>query len=251
MKLKRDIAKLDDVPEAQRGFYETNNAGGFSLKTEFELPDSPDVSALTAKRDELLNEVKKLRTDYTSLEQKFAGIDPDKVKADAAKQKTDADRIADIETRLNAERTAREAAELRANVQLIRSEAASAISAGKGRPGADMLLMPFILGDGIERPSRAKVVDGRIQIFQADGKTPMLDAKGQPASMSALVEEMKKEDLYAPAFEATGIGGGGAPSRSFPAAQTGAVQINSRDAAAMGASLEDIATGKAVVTSSE
>jgi len=146
MKLKVKIAKLDDVAEAYRGLYEARD-GAFVLKDEFEIADPVDVIGLTKNRDTILAE-------KTALEQKFAGIDPEKarealkkVEELPAKEKTDGDRVAALEKQMADEKAARVAADERANIQFIRSAATSAISAAKGRPGADILLMPHILGD--------------------------------------------------------------------------------------------------------
>lgn len=251
MKLKMKIAKLEDVAEAYRGLYEAKD-GAFVLKDEFEIADPVDVTGLTKNRDTILAE-------KTALEQKFAGIDPEKARAALkavenlpAKEKTEADRVAAIEREIADEKALRVAADARANTQFIRSEAASAISAAKGRPGADVLLMPFILGDSASgRQPRAAVVDGRIQILADDGRTPMLDDKGSPVTMSGLIDSFKKQDIYGPVFEATGAGGSGAPGGNSGAAGGGAQvrTVLANDQASIDGNLAAIADGSAAVVS--
>jgi len=250
MKLKLKIAKLDDVAEAYRGLYEARD-GAFVLKDEFEIADPVDVTGLTKNRDTILAE-------KTALEQKFAGIDPEKAREALKtvaglpeKERTETDRVAALEKKMADETAARLAAEQRANLQLVRSEAVSAIAASKGRPGADVILMPFVLGDSTSgRAPRAKVVDGRIQIFAEDGATPMLDEKGAAVTMGGLIESFKKQEIFGPMFEATGAGGSGAPGgNSGGGAAGGAVRkVSMSDQAAIDGNLAAIADGSAVVT---
>lgn len=253
MKLKVKIAKLDEVAEAYRSQYEAKD-GAFVLKDEFDIPDPVDVTGLTNNRDQILRE-------KAALEQKFAGIDPEKARAALktveglpAKEQTDRERedarVAAIEKRLADHETARLEAEARASFQLVRSEAVSAFLAADGRKGSDVLLMPSILGDSASgRPARAAVVDGRIQILAEDGKTPMLDDKGAPVGMAGLIDSFKKQEVYGPLFNATGAGGSGAPggsSGSGAGGQARAVLLS--DQSAIDNSLTAIADGSAVVT---
>jgi hypothetical protein len=249
MKLKLKIAKLDEVAEAYRGLYEARD-GAFVLKDEFEIADPVDVTGLTKNRDTILAE-------KTALEQKFAGIDPEKarealkkVEELPAKEKTEGDRVAALEKQMADEKVARLAADERANLQFIRSAATSAISAAKGRAGADILLMPHILGDPDSgRPRRAAVVAGSLQILAEDGKTPMLDDKGAPATMAGLIDSFKKQDIFGPVFEATGVGGSGAPGGNSGAVNGGQVRtVLANDQAAIDSNLSGIADGSVVVT---
>jgi hypothetical protein len=236
MKLKRKVAKLDEVAEANRGLYQPEG-DAFVLKDEFEIADPVDVTGLTKNRDDILRE-------KTALEQKFVGIDPEKarealkqVEQSRAKEKTDADRLTELENGIKAERTAREAAEQRAAIERVKSSASSAIAAAKSRPGADILLWPVI---------RERVnADG--VILQEDGKTPAVDEKGVSLTMAGLIESFKKQELYAPLFEATGAGGGGAPAGTNTGSGAAAKKISSGDQAAMNSNIAALASGEAVL----
>jgi hypothetical protein len=237
MKLKRKIAKLDEVAEALRANYQPEG-DAFVLKEEFEVPDPVDVTGLTRNRDAILAE-------KVALEQKFAGIDPEKARAALkqvetkdTKDKTEADRLSELEKTIENERTARLAAEQRANIERVKSTAVSALGVAKGRPGADTLLWPVI----------EKRVNADGVVLQEDGKTPALDEKGAPLSMLGLIEGFKKQDLYAPLFEATGAGGSGAPAGSQTGSGAAVKKISSGDQAAMNQNIAAIASGEAVLT---
>ena len=238
MKFKLKIAKLEDVAEQYRSGYQAAPDGnGFVLKEEFEFPDPPDVTGITASRDTILSEKK-------ALEEKFKDLDPAAARAAIAEvqklkgtAQTEADRLKKIEDDLQAERTSREAAETRANAQLVRAEGAAAIAKHKGN---SVLLMPFV-----ER--RSTVKDGVLTILQEDGKTPMLDVKTQkPVTMDGLIEHFKSQQDYAGAFEASEAGGSGAPAGgSAQKLAPGLVSVT--DSAAMGSNLEKIASGEVTV----
>jgi hypothetical protein len=193
MKIKQKIAKLEDAPEGARGFYETTD-DGFTLKNEFEI-EIPDVGGLTRNRDAILAE-------KNALEQKFAGLDP---------------------------QLAREAL-LRVAVaeeKALGAEITSAFTAAGVRPGAEVFFKPFLFGDSASgRVPRVKIVDGKIQVLNEDGRTAMVDEKGAAVTMVGLVESFKKQDLFAPLFQATGAGGSGAPGGSSGAVGRSQISIN-------------------------
>jgi hypothetical protein len=237
MKLKAKIAKLEDVPEGHRGYYQAAaDNSGFTLKDEFEIPDPPDVTGLTANRDTILRE-------KTALEERFKDLDPVAARAaiaEVAKLKgtaqTEADRIKKIEDDLAKEKQDRAAADIRANTQLVKAEGSTAIAKHKGN---STLLMPFV-----ER--RSGVVDGVLTVFQEDGKTPMLDAAQKPVTMDGLIQSFKSQEVFAGAFEASEAGGSGSPAGgSAQKLAPGLVSV--ADSAGMGANLEKIASGEVTV----
>lgn len=238
MKLKRKITKLDDVAEADRSNYQPEG-DAFVLKDEIEVPDRVDVTGLTRNRDDILRE-------KTALEQKFAGIDAEEARAairqvkgtPPPKDKTEADRLSELEKGIEDERKARVAAEQNAKLERVKSATSTAIVAAKGRPGADTLLWPVI--------SNRVNADGAV--LQEDGKTPALDDKGKPLTLLGLIEDFKKQDLYAPLFEATGAGGSGAPNGTTTGSGAAVRKISSGDQAAMNSNIAAIASGEAVLT---
>jgi hypothetical protein len=123
--------------------------------------------------------------------------------------------------------------------RLVDAEATTAIAEAKGAP---ILLLPHVRSQikVVEEDGEfiAKVVDGQ-------GNPRIGDAAGKPMSIPQLVDEMKKSDQYARAFDASGAGGSGAPSTH--GSSGGARVISANDQAALNNNLADIASGKAVV----
>lgn len=242
MKFKLKVAKLEDVAEAHRGLYqEAADKSGFVLKDEFEIADPPDVIGLTKNRDTILAE-------KTTLETRFKDIDPDKARAALAKVAeleakgvTEADRIKKIEESLAEEKTAREAADRRADEQLIRAEGAKVLAAA-GANETGLALLPQIF------EKRVKVVSGVLTVVGDDGKTPMLDAKGAPMTTAGLVDSVKAQPVYAAAFAATGAGGSGAPAGATAGKIAPGGKVSSADQSAFDVNLEAIAKGEVVVT---
>lgn len=84
------------------------------------------------------------------------------------------------------------------------AQATAAIAAAKG---AAALLLPHV-------KARVKVIEdgGKHVVRVTDEKgEPRNDARGQPLSIAAFVEEMRASEVFGRAFEATGAGGGGMP----------------------------------------
>ncbi len=105
------------------------------------------------------------------------------------------------------------------------------------------LLLPHI-------KSRMKVIeqDGEFHARIVDDSGNVRIGKGQgsaPMTLSELVEEMKQDKEFAPAFRGTGSSGGGA-SRSSGSAG-GSKVVPAGDNAAFIANLAEIATGKVAV----
>jgi hypothetical protein len=86
---------------------------------------------------------------------------------------------------------------------LIRSELGPVVRNAKG---IEQFVMPALV-------NRVKVVNenGKRVVKVIDDKgNPALDDKGQPKTVAALVEDFKKDSIYAKAFEAPAAGGSGA-----------------------------------------
>lgn len=89
---------------------------------------------------------------------------------------------------------------------LIDAEATRAIVAAKGSPE---LLMPFV-----KESARVLEEDGKfvVRVFDKTGNTRIGDANGAPMTIAQLVAEMREDELFGRAFDASGATGGGASS---------------------------------------
>src|SRR5262252_3484206 len=217
MKFKLRIGKLADVPEGHRNFYQADG-DGFRLKDEIEIPDGEDTTGLKNNRDSILAE-------KNTLEQKFAGIDPEKARKalqfveeqerkrleatgqfEALKKSLEESHQTAI-TGLN-QKLSRVSSQLQA--QMVDSAVTQAfVSAGGKR-------LKLILPEGGGGPvrSRVKVVEqpadsGQyvIQVFDAAGNASPDSHK----ALSTLIGELKSSEDYGSAWDATGAGGSGAP----------------------------------------
>lgn len=85
---------------------------------------------------------------------------------------------------------------------LVDAAATTAIAAAKGVPE---LLLPHV-----QRQVKVLEEDGEFVARVVDAKGDLrVDGKGEPMTISALIEEMKKNEIYGRAFEGSGASGGG------------------------------------------
>lgn len=109
---------------------------------------------------------------------------------------------------------------------MVDSEVAKAIAEAKGN---SKLLMPLL-------KQRIKVVDkdgSMVVKVTEDNGDPSVNDKGEPLSITALVESFKKDENFAGAFDSSGLsGGGGKPSGSGGGSDDDTVFGASRMAAA-------------------
>jgi hypothetical protein len=174
------------------------------------------TAGLKANRDELLKESKKAREALKNYE----GVDPEEHRrlkdaaAEAERKKAAAEgdfksleaqlvkKMADAEAKFAAEQT-----RLRGSLDkyLIDAEAVRELAAHSDSPA---LLLPHIRGQMrvIEQDGAfvARIVDaaGNVRIGKGQGSAPM--------TLGELIEDMKQDRTYAPAFRGTGSSGGGA-----------------------------------------
>ena len=243
-KLKLKVAKLDDVPESYRSLYSAEGSE-FVLKPDAEI-EIPDVSAITANRDAILAEKQALAA-------KFAGVDVEqynrltkeaKARAEAGAAAGDEGALAQMKELHKTEmKTARDREALllgALGTHVVQNEALKAITARNGNPA---LLMPLV-------QQHVKMIekDGQFsaRVMQADGVTPRVNADGQGVGVDVLVSEWEANPLYAGAFKASGAGGSG----SQPGASGFNGAVTKVGVAEIGANLEALASGKAVLSSS-
>lgn len=213
-KLKAKIAKLEDVPEAQRALY-VEKDGSFVLDLEGAKLDD-DVQGLERSRSQVLHDNKKLVERLKAFE--AAGIEPEDVsdllalkqKADDSKQKQT--EIEKVTAQLNAydkksAKWAEREGQLVGEIRRLHIETA-ALSALSELKGSAKLMLPVIR-------SQVDVVEenGAWKPFVKDalGQRRIAGTNGEPLSIKDLVVELKSDPEYSRAFEGAGGSGSGMP----------------------------------------
>lgn len=172
-----------------------------------------DETGLINKRDELLGKV----TGYKEKLQNFEGVDVEEYRA--LKEKMD--QISEAEAIKNGEfdkvrekmldefqkkengwQERNKTLMTQLESMMVDSEVAKAIAEAKGNTA---LLMPLL-------KQRIKVVDkdGQlvVKVTEENGD-PAVNDKGEPLTISALVDSFKANETYAGAFDSSGLSGGG------------------------------------------
>ncbi len=173
---------------------------------------------------------KEIEAIRSGLELKF-GKDKQSLETAAAKQSADA--AAELKT---------VAGQL--SSEMITSRAVQAISAAKGSP---VLLTPIIA----QRAKAIRQDDGSfdVRIYDAGGNELLSKTPGsvKPMTIKEFVDGLKEDATYAAAFEGSSASGAGGTRSGTGGTPTGTRKIAKSDHAAQSASIEDIASGKAVV----
>jgi hypothetical protein len=106
---------------------------------------------------------------------------------------------------------------------LVRSRAQSAIQEANGNVN---LLLPFVE----QRVKITETTSGRhvAEVLDDEGRA-RIDAKGDPVSISSLVEEMKTQEVYAPLFSGAGARGAGSQGSEGAGGAGGRVVISRED----------------------
>lgn len=127
---------------------------------------------------------------------------------------------------------------------IIKATATAAIAAAKGSVG---LLLPHVM-----KQTRMRKNDGGTliaEVVDGDGNQRVGDSSGTPMTIPQLVDEMKQNDDFARAFEATGASGSGASGdKGAGAGPKPTGTVSRRDQGAVNRSIEDIASGKVTLT---
>jgi hypothetical protein len=122
---------------------------------------------------------------------------------------------------------------------LIEAHATAAIAAAKGVPE---LLLPHVM-------RQVKIVEENgnfvVRVLDAQGQPRIANVKGDPFTITNLVDEMKNNSIYGRAFEASGAGGSGATKTE--GGKTGMRTVRRSDQEAMNANIEAIAKGEITV----
>lgn len=238
MALKALVDKVEELPEAARGFYQEKD-GRFVLDVEpvdgFALEDIGGLKSTLGKE---MTRRKALEKDFA----KYKDIDPDRAREALAKLEEfgsidphkEADKIVDQRVKaatgqlvqkhqkeLEAERLERQSLEVQLQTVLVDQAATAALAEAKG---SVELLLPHV-----QRHTRVrKLEDGRhvVDVVDKDGNVRIANSKGDPMTIAGLVQEMRKSEAFGRAFEGTGNSGSG----TRPTSSTGsnAAQVKSR-----------------------
>lgn len=223
MSLKALLDKVEDAPEAVRGFYEKNEeTGKFHLKVDpvdgFALEDVNGLKTALGKerstRERLERDIvkfkdidpEKARSALEELEE-LKKLDPNKEADKIATSKVEAAKAQLLEKHTSEikERDERNAV-LQREVErlLIDAAATSALAEAKG---SVELLLPHVRAH-----TRVKEVEGgkfTVEVVDKDGNAKIADAKGTPMDIKGLVAEMRQSDAFGRAFEGSGQSGSG------------------------------------------
>jgi hypothetical protein len=221
MPVKQVFEKKEDAPEWLRSSL-LEQDGKFVFEAELPTETAGLKSALQKERADREKAEKSLKG--------FEGVDPEEAKrlkaeaeqlaADKLKSKGDwetrekqlkeqlASDLQKRETHFQTELKTRDdkIAKLQESLEksLIEAQATAAIAAAKGAPE---LLMPHVM-------RQVKVVEENgeyvARVMDANGQPRIMNVKGDPFTIPNLVDEMKANEVFGRAFEATGAGGSGA-----------------------------------------
>lgn len=258
-------AEVGELPEDLRsGVTEVKGQDGkvtgFAL--ERKIGDRLSFEDLGGLKSALEKERTNVRNLTTQLKP-FEGIDPKKAKEAVAKvaemanwdpDKEVAEKIKSREEQLVSKHNdvvkEKEGTITRLNGQLenllVVSAATEAITTEKGNI---KLLMPHV-----RQHVRMRATDsGQLiaEVIDKDGNPRVGDAQGNPMTIPQLIQEMKKSDDFAAAFEGTGNSGGGSGGSGTTTNKqktvAGKIQVSRSDQRAMNDNWEKIASGEAVV----
>lgn len=214
------------------------------------------LSGLKAKADELLSETKRAKQQLKD----FEGFNPAEFKKlkEAADQ-AERDRataagdfkaleqqlVSKYESSLKAADTEKADMQRAMESHLIDAAAANELARHSDTP---RLLMPHVraMMKVVKEEGQfvSRIVDpatGTVRIGKGQGTTPM--------TLSELIDEMRSNPEYAPAFRGTGSSGGGASKSVASGGGGGSKTIAAGDQQAFMANLADIASGKITVSS--
>ncbi len=227
--LPRTTDDIADIPEQAREFYTQADGGGYRLQAEDD--DGAELKqSLKAERER----GKKARETVTELKAKLEGIDLEayqSFQADAEKRAENEAAAAGEWDKLKAQYTAKHTAEIEKrdlritdlsdaiSRTLVDAEATRAIIEAKGSPA---LLLPLVLNS-----ARAVEDDGQFVVRVLDKQTGATRVSLDPSSdaymsVAELVDELRSDERFARAFDASGSSGGGASTQSH--AGTGKVR---------------------------
>ncbi len=221
MALKAVVDAIDSVPEAVRGLYKETE-GKFLLDVEpVEGYALEDISGLKNTLGKELTLRKRLEKDV----QRFKDIDPDKAREALAKLEElgnfdpakDADKI--VNERLEAAKrqiVEKHGEEIKTRegrigaltktveALLVDQVATAALAEAKG--SVELLLPHVQRHTRVREDSNGKFI---VEVVDKDGNARIGNSKGDPMTITDLVQEMRKSETFGRAFEGVGQSGSG------------------------------------------
>jgi len=252
MPLKFILDSLDGLDEVTAALYTKTGDGKFRLAVDG-AESSDEVAGLKRSQQEILDERKKLQDKLAKLE----GIDPTKYKEmvdaeakaeqDGLEKKGEWDKLKEQLVGKHNEAVAEKDKTItglrgRLSETEIDNEARKILADKEVRGNAE-LLMPHIR-------RRAKLNDETetVEIFQADGVTPMLGGtQGKPAELKDLIAEMRADKMFGGAFEGNKATGTGAKGEETTGEGVGEGEVPAGDNQAFLDNVDAIAAGKVTV----
>lgn len=251
MGLKGKVNKLDEVQEAFRSLYKEVKKDGQEPFYALDVEDMEHKDDITGLKNALEDE----RRQNTERGQRLTALEAEKTKLagdlETARKSKGSDESAiesakkELIEKHTGELTAanKKSDGYRAALdKVVRMDAArAAIARAKGSPD---LLLPHVL----DRTQFVENQDGTFAVVVVNEKgTPRIgDSQGNPMTLDQLVAEMKSNEVYGRAFEASPAGGSGAQNNGGGA--SGKRSVSARDQDALNANIEAIAKGEVVVT---
>lgn len=236
MALKAVVDKIDEIPEALRAEY-TEKDGKFHLIVD----GLEDASGLKKSLEILRKENKKFESDLKEQKKVWEklGKTPDEIEQlieQANQMEQDRLERAGEWDKLKAQMNDKhekdlkeirdklagkdgEISTLRTNLQsqFVDVQATAAIASAKGEP---ILLLPVV-----QRFTKVVEEGGKFTVRVVDEKgNQRVDGKGEPLTIASLVEELKQDQIYGRAFEASGNSGSGMRPNGGPGGSGSSIQ---------------------------
>jgi hypothetical protein len=224
VKLAGTVADLSTVPEQYRGNYEA--AGDKFVLKEIEIEDVGGLrntaTARERERDEARKEAKAFKDAGVSIDEwNEYKANKDKIEADKLKLSGDWEaRETQLKKQHKEQLDAKDALlsdsdKALHSAVITRDTTAALVAAGATEMGLDLL------SERLERSQ--KMIDGKPRVVDAAG-LPRSNSKGEPMTVTDLVEEFKSNEKYGGAFEASGLGGTGSDPTARGGGSNGAVR---------------------------
>lgn len=259
MALKAVVDSTDGMSDDVKAEY-TEREGKFYLNVE-DIDSHPDVLGLKSKKEELLTKQKELKEKLKT----FDGIDAEKARAaieeaEAAHEqglikKGDVDSLKkEYEQKLEKQQKESQAKlDKAAEVGTADSKAArnyfqkSEIGAAIREAGGEPVLLEPVVRSMTQVERDESSGDFLLKVIDSSGTPRIKDAQGTPVALADLLDELKADEKYGRAFDASGAGGSGADQTKGGGGGAGKKRRVPRSKMGDPENLKDIAEGKAVV----
>lgn len=219
LKFKITADAFGALEEGQQSLYSEKD-GEYVLSIDG-LPEVEDVSGLKSALEKERENARKNAREKKALEEKYGALDIEEfnrlkdAEKDAETAQLEAagewDKIKEQMVKEHAKQIADKDKEIdRLTGQIRHITVESAATAALADAGGNVeLLKPHLMGR-----VKLNTDDFTVQVLEADGVTPKVDAQGNPVTIDALVSEMRDSDIFASGFKATEQSGSGSEPTS-------------------------------------